>query len=241
MEAVAKQPYFKEIAHYCCELAQAASLNQDEAAARNYVDQALAEYKACTRATMLLGDLDAQHGRLPTAIATWQRIESQNPVYLALVAERLADAYRKTGQAAQGLRVLRTYQQQYPSLDLLNAVFSLTLEEEGPDAAAALIKDELARNPTLLGLDRLLEAQLLAAPAERRTRPRARQGAAGPAHQAPRHVQMRSLRLSREAVLLALPGMREMGDVFAAADRNAGRIRLERFRIRTTDRHETSE
>jgi lipopolysaccharide assembly protein B len=168
MEAVAKQPYFKEIAHYSCELAQAASLNQDEAAARNYVDQALAEYKACTRATMLLGDLDAQHGRLPTAIATWQRIESQNPVYLALVAERLADAYRKIGQAAQGLRVLRTYQQQYPSLDLLNAVFSLTLEEEGPEAAAALIKDELARNPTLLGLDRLLEAQLLAAPAERR-------------------------------------------------------------------------
>jgi lipopolysaccharide biosynthesis regulator YciM len=168
MEAVAKQPYFKEIAHYACELAQAASLNQDEAAARNYVDQALAEYKACTRATMLLGDLDAQHERLPTAIATWQRIESQNPVYLALVAERLADAYRKTGQAAQGLRVLRTYQQQYPSLDLLNAVFSLTLEEEGPEAAAALIKEELARNPTLLGLDRLLEAQLLAAPAERR-------------------------------------------------------------------------
>ena len=35
-------------------------------------------------------------------------------------------------------------------------------------AAGALIKDELARNPTLLGLDRLLEAQLLAAPAERR-------------------------------------------------------------------------
>ena len=168
MEAVAKQPYFKEIAHYSCELAQAASLNQDEAAARNYVDQALAEYKACTRATMLLGDLDAQHGRLPTAIATWQRIESQNPVYLALVAERLADAYRKTGQAAQGLRILRTYQQQYPSLDLLNAVFSLTLEEEGPEAAAALIKDELARNPTLLGLDKLLEAQLTAAPAERR-------------------------------------------------------------------------
>src|SRR5664279_3015526 len=105
MEAVAKQPYFKEIAHYCCELAQAASLKPDEAAARNYVDQALAEYKACTRATMLLGDLDAQQGRMPTAIATWQRIESQNPAYLALVAERLADAYRKTGQSAQGLRV----------------------------------------------------------------------------------------------------------------------------------------
>ena len=64
--------------------------------------------------------------------------------------------------------MLRNYQAQYPSLDLLNALFTLVLEQEGPDAAVALIKDELARNPTLLGLDRLLEAQLLAAPADRR-------------------------------------------------------------------------
>ncbi|HYQ99247.1 MAG TPA: lipopolysaccharide assembly protein LapB, partial [Casimicrobiaceae bacterium] len=98
----------------------------------------------------------------------WQRIETQNPAFLSLVAERLADAYRRTGNAAQGLRVLRAYQQQYPSLDLLNTVFSLTLAEDGPAVASELIKDELARNPTLLGLDRLLEAQLLAAPADRR-------------------------------------------------------------------------
>jgi len=84
------------------------------------------------------------------------------------VAERLADAYRRTGRAAQGLRVLKSFLAQYPSLDLLNTVFALTLAEEGPAAAGALIKDELAKNPTLLGLDRLLEAQLLSAPADRR-------------------------------------------------------------------------
>jgi lipopolysaccharide biosynthesis regulator YciM len=117
---------------------------------------------------VLLGDLEAQQGNLAAAVEAWQRIESQNPAYLSLVAERLADAYRRQGSAAQALRVLKAYQQQYPSLDLLNTVFSLTLAEEGPAAAGALIKDELARNPTLLGLDRLLEAQLLAAPAERR-------------------------------------------------------------------------
>ncbi len=168
MEAIAKQPYYREIAHYDCELAQAALLKSDFTAARSYLEQALGEYKACARATMLLGDIEAQQGSLPAAIAAWQRIESQNPAFLSLVAERLADAYRKTGETAQGLRVLRAYQTQYPSLDLLNTVFTLTLAEEGPAAAADLIKDELARNPTLLGLDRLLEAQLLSAPAERR-------------------------------------------------------------------------
>jgi lipopolysaccharide biosynthesis regulator YciM len=168
MEAIAKQPYFKEIAHYDCELAQAALLKSDYSAARGYIEQALGEYKACARATMLLGDLHAQQGEQGDAIAAWQRIETQNSTFLSLVAERLADAYRKTGRTTQGLRVLKSYQEQSPSLDILNTVFALTLAEEGPAAAGTLIKDELARNPTLLGLDRLLEAQLLAAPAERR-------------------------------------------------------------------------
>ncbi len=168
MEALAKQPYHKEIAHYDCELAQAALLRSDFAAAQTYIDQARAEYKASPRATMLAGDMAAQRGEHALAIEEWQKLEAQNPAFLALVAERLADAWRRLGRAPEGLRVLRAYQQQYPSLDLLNTVFGLTLAEEGPDAAAHLIKDELARNPTLLGLDRLLEAQLAAAPAERR-------------------------------------------------------------------------
>ena len=120
------------------------------------------------RPAVLAGDADAQQGRDAAAIATWQKIESQNPAFLALAADRFADAYRRLPDAAQGIRVLKSYQAQYPSLDLLNALFTLVLEHEGPEPAATLIKGELARNPTLLGLDRLLEAQLAAAPAERR-------------------------------------------------------------------------
>ena len=39
---------------------------------------------------------------------------------------------------------------------------------EGARPAAELVKVELGRSPTLLGLDRLLEAQVLDAPPERR-------------------------------------------------------------------------
>lgn len=168
MEALAKRPYFKEIAHYYCELAQAEMLRSQLEDARGHLEQALAEYKLCTRATILLGDVAAQQGNYDMAAATWQRIESQNPAFLGLVADRLADAYRKNGDVAQGIRMLRSYEDQYPSLDVLNALFSQVLAHEGADAAAQLIKDELARNPTLLGLDKLLEAQLVAAPVERR-------------------------------------------------------------------------
>ncbi len=168
MEALAKQPYFKEIAQYRCELAQAALLESDYATAQRELDAAFAAYRGCARATMVAGDAQLQQGDVAGALTLWQKIETQNPAFLALAADRMAEAWRKQGAVAQGIRVLRSYQAQYPSLDLLNALFTLVLEHEGPDAAAGLIKDELVRNPTLLGLDRLLEAQLLAAPADRR-------------------------------------------------------------------------
>lgn len=168
MEAVSKTPHHREIAHYHCELAQAALLRSDVEATQRELDLARAEYRGCTRATMLAGDLAAQQGRLREAVETWARVETQNAAFLALVAERVAGAYAKLGDAAQGIRVLGAWQSSVPSHDILNALFGLVLAHEGPEAAADLIRRELARSPTLLGLDRLLEAQLAAAPSERR-------------------------------------------------------------------------
>jgi lipopolysaccharide biosynthesis regulator YciM len=168
MQTLAKRPYFREIAEYYCELAQGALVRREDDAARGYIDQALATHRGCTRATLIAGDLALAQGDVGGAIAAWLRIETQDPAFLALAADRVADAYRQRKDADQGIRVLRNWQLEYPSMDILNALFALVLEHEGPDAAATLIKDELARNPTLLGLERLLEAQLLSAPAERR-------------------------------------------------------------------------
>ena len=169
MEAIAKQPYFKEIAHYYCELAQAAlrqvrhrrRARQHRPGARR-VQGLRARDDAARRPRGAAGRRAGGDRR----VAADRVAESGVPVARRRAARRRLSAPARN--TAQALRVLSAYQQQYPSLDLLNTVFTLTLAEEGPEAAGALIKDELARNPTLLGLDRLLEAQLLAAPAERR-------------------------------------------------------------------------
>jgi lipopolysaccharide biosynthesis regulator YciM len=52
-------------------------------------------------------------------------------------------------------------QHQYPALDMFNALYRATLEKEGPRAACAMVKADLQRHPTLVGLDRLFEAELL--------------------------------------------------------------------------------
>ena len=156
----------KEIAEYYCELAAAELIRSRRDEAAKYLQTALERNRKCVRASLLQGDLEVQKDNLATAIDCWQRIEQQDPSYLALVAQRLLDAYRKMERREEGLQLLRGYLDRYPSLDLLDVVFQLVLEGEGADAAYRLVRDELKRNPTLLGFDKLIEARLVNAPSE---------------------------------------------------------------------------
>jgi lipopolysaccharide biosynthesis regulator YciM len=153
----------RDLAQYYCELAAAESAESRPDAARRHLEAALDANRKCVRASLQLGDLERNQNNLDKAIEHWKRIESQNPAYLALVAQRLLEAHRDAGRPEEGLTLLAGYLERYPSLDLLDTVFQLTLEAKGPEQAYALVRDELRRNPTLLGLDRLLEAQIIAA------------------------------------------------------------------------------
>ena len=158
----------KEIAEYYCELAAAEMIRARPEEAAGHLRAALERNRKCVRASLLQGDIAAQQDNLDEAIACWQRIEQQDPTYLALVAKRLMDAFRKLERRDEGLLLLRGYLERYPSLDLLDVVFQLVLEAEGPEAAYALVRDELKRNPTLLGFDKLIEARLHIVPPESR-------------------------------------------------------------------------
>lgn len=168
LETLSGRSYQKEIANFCCEMAARELMQSRPAAARPHLEAALAHHRMCVRANMLLGDLERDLGNRAAAIATWQRIESQNPAHLSLVAERLLTAYRDDGRPEEGLNLLRGYLEKYASLDLLDMVYQATLTTGDTPAAYRLVRDEVRRTPTLLGLDKLLEAQLLEAPAEKR-------------------------------------------------------------------------
>ena len=168
LETVTGRSHQKEIANFCCELALNELMHSRTEAARPYLAQALAHHRLCVRANLLLGDLELAAKRPDAAINAWKRIESQNPQYLALVAERIFNAYRQQGRLEEGVNLLRGYLAKYPSLDLLNVVFQGMLESQGTEPAYRLARDELRRMPTLLGLDKLLEAQMMEAPPDRR-------------------------------------------------------------------------
>jgi lipopolysaccharide biosynthesis regulator YciM len=160
----------RELAQYYCELAASESSQSRPDAARRHLEAALDANRKCVRASLLLGDIERSRNNLDAAIEHWKRIESQTPSYLALVAQRLLEAYRQAGRAEEGLTLLAGYLERYPSLDLLDTVFQQTLDTMGHEAAYKLVRDEVRRNPTLLGVDRLLEVQIIGAktPEQRR-------------------------------------------------------------------------
>jgi lipopolysaccharide biosynthesis regulator YciM len=168
LEVGAERNYQREIANYYCELAITEQVHGRGEGAARYLAQALEANRRCVRANLLRGEWLAAAGRHAEALEAWKAIESQDPQYFGLAAEGMVESYRALGQPAEGLMLLRGLQHRYPGLDLLNVVYQATAETEGDESAWRLVREEVRRNPTLVGLDRLIDAELLRAPPERR-------------------------------------------------------------------------
>ncbi len=168
MDSITGRSSAKDIAHFYCELAEFEMTHSRPDVAERSLHDALAVNAECARATILLGDLAAQRDNPAQALEFWKRVERQNPPYLALLADKLHDTYDQLGRRDEGVQLLKGYLASSPSLDLLDVVFHAILERDGSEAAYRLVRNELRRNPTLLGLDKLLEAALIEAPSEQR-------------------------------------------------------------------------
>ncbi|MFS2116520.1 lipopolysaccharide assembly protein LapB, partial [Herbaspirillum frisingense] len=154
----------REIAQFYCELAADELVRTNTDAAMSLLDKALAADRKSVRATMLMGDALRARGDIEGALETWRRVEHQSVPHTALVAQRLMDGYIAVGRPQEGINLLRAYLAEAPSIDLLEVVFKAVLDADGIDAANVLVSDELRRTPTLLGLDKFLEARMMSAP-----------------------------------------------------------------------------
>ena len=158
----------KLAAFFFCELAAGELAHKQIESAVVHLEQALHVNPNGVRANIMLGDIESAAGHIQSAIEIWKQVEQQDAQYIPLVAERLLQAYRQSGDESAGVALLHNYLQKYPSLDLMNVLFGAVVLRDGAEAAYQLVRNELKRNPSLLGLDKLLEAQLLGYNGERR-------------------------------------------------------------------------
>jgi lipopolysaccharide assembly protein B len=162
LERISGVTFRKEIAQYYCEIAMNAMIQQKHFDARQQLGLALDANKSCVRANVLLGDLEASQDAHQQAIACWKQIEFQKPEYLGLVARKMLKSYAAIGQLNAGLTQLSSYLESYKLPSLMSALYEATLNEEGPEKAAKLARNELIRQPSLQTLDQLLQARAMA-------------------------------------------------------------------------------
>lgn len=155
-----QQTYQFEIAQFYCELAQMALFQSNIDLAREYVANAFEANKKCTRANIILGDVEQKLEQPNLAIKAWQMIEKQNPDYLGMVAERLCDAYEEVDKPIEGLDLILGYCKTFPRLDLIDLLHKRTLRLKGSDAALEVVRDALNRKPNLSTVYRLIEARV---------------------------------------------------------------------------------
>lgn len=157
-----------EVAQFYCELAQAALYQSDYTQARQYVSEAFAANRKCVRASILLGDIETAQGQHEAAIAAWQGIEKQHYEYLAMVAERLFDAYEALGKPQEGIALLRGYQRTFSQLELTDLLYQKIATYEGETKALEAAREAVHARPSLLGVYRLVESQMDALSADGR-------------------------------------------------------------------------
>lgn len=153
----------REIAQFYCELAQDELLKTNPETALRLLDKALLVNRMNVRASILMGDALQASGDIEGALRAWRGIERQSLPHVVLIAQRLMDGYHTLGRPQEGFNLLKSWLAEASSIDLLEVMFKNLVELEGGEAAYQLVRDELWRTPTLIGLDKLLEARLLVA------------------------------------------------------------------------------
>jgi lipopolysaccharide biosynthesis regulator YciM len=151
------------IAHFHCELAQQAlaaaggtpAARQDDA--RREIDRALEAGGAHPRPWLLRGEACFVADDFEAAIAAWSELARISPAHLALTADRWLEAHERMGRLEAGLQRLEAVMAEHPSVDALRAVAQGRARRDGAPAAIAWLREALARNPSLLGLEQLLE------------------------------------------------------------------------------------
>jgi len=160
-----------QLVHYHCEQAQAYLAEKPSNVERARVALALAERAVeqveTTRKIPAFVRVSMLHASIAASLQEWvqqqrhlESILDEAPEFAGLIASDLFNNYMTQGQAVTGLSRLQAHYQQYPSLDLFNVVFRGLRTQQGVEQAWTFARQALQSHPSLLGLDRLLEAEL---------------------------------------------------------------------------------
>ncbi len=146
--------FASRIAHYECELAEAADKAGQPAEAEAALQRARTAAPQAPRPWLLAGQRALRQGDPERALAAWDSLREHHPATFLLVAAEYAQAARAADQTGAAHTALTAALMQRPALELVQALEAL----EAPDDPARLprLLAQLQQQPSLSGAQRLL-------------------------------------------------------------------------------------
>ena len=145
------------IAQFHCSLSEQKFNKNNMIDAESMATEALKVDPCCVRASILLGEIAIHTRQYKKAIDLLQQVEQQNNIFIPLVIPRLAECYRQESDLKSLISYLRKVESQSDKLDLASALAKLIHESYGKTAAVEYLSARMLVNPTLDGMNTLLE------------------------------------------------------------------------------------
>lgn len=147
-------------AHAYCELALASVRTKQYDQARAHAHQAREAAPDHARPLIVLGQIALEQEAWSEALQIWEQLAARSPEYVSLVAQQWLDAGAAGGNP-EGLRAVIARMQRLDhaaqSPDLVKALAGAIARLDGKPAAAQWVRQILVTQPSLLGLQILLD------------------------------------------------------------------------------------
>ena len=150
----------RAISHYLCELAELSLIQNDPEAAKDFLVDAIGHFAQNPRVSLLQGRIALEAGDPGSAIRFLERIIEQEPVYVAESMVLLETAHQAMGSEQAYRRYLEHCLTLFPSISVVLALGRVIRDQEGTDALARFIANQMAQNPTLRGFIELIDINL---------------------------------------------------------------------------------
>lgn len=144
-------------AQYYCEMADDALAENDQVNALKYVKAARSEFRDCTRASILRGQIEEKAEKYGSAIKAYERVTKQDPDLATEVLDSLERCYSNQNNLA-GYRVyLDQLAERYDGVGPQIALARLLQRQDDIDSAVTGLSNYLERNPNWIGFYHLLD------------------------------------------------------------------------------------
>ena len=164
LEELGGQSLALQIAHYYCELAEAAMARNDYAAARAYVKKAVTGRPRTMRGALVRAHIARETDDLKTALRLYHRLIDEHTYLIAEALPEIVTMYADEGRTKELEAALESMLAGHPDMNALVAYSAIVNDISGIPAIDACVENYLLNEPTL---SRFVDLQALASQADR--------------------------------------------------------------------------